>query len=290
MKSDRLVGALALSVFLTFSFGTAVSAQDDAHTLFQRGQVAYTQGDYAAAIEQWNRAFALDPRPLLQWNLAQAFERLGRLEEAAAALNNYLEHADPADVNQADARARMGSIRARIESTGVVLHGGPDGATVLLDGTDVGRLPRPDAIHVSAGSHRIVVRAPGFADFTSTVVVPAGQQSDVPVDMTAAVAARTSDGGDIPIVPVIMWSAAGVTLVTAAILGGVALSSAGSAPASTGPEADSARGLALGSDVMFGVSAACAITALILTIVMPSGSHAETATARLTRDGFALTF
>ncbi len=289
MTLSRSVFAITLALALTLP--CSALAQDDAHTLFQRGQVAYSQGDYAAAIEQWTQAYGLDPRPLLQWNLAQAYERLGRLDEAATALNVYLEHADPADEHQADARARLGAIRARIESTAVLLQGGPEGAVVTLDGADAGRLPRPDALHVSAGSHHIVVRAPGYADFTSTVVVPAGQQTAVPVDMTATASTGGGGGGEIPLVPVIMWSAAGVTLITAAVLGGVALSTAGSAPSSTGPEADTARGLALGSDITFGVSAACAITALILTLVMPAGSSSETRSAfRLTPNGVAGTF
>lgn len=287
MTSLRLAVVLSTLLFLPL---VAMAQEEDAHTLFQRGQVAYTQGDYDAAIEQWSRAWALDPRPLLQWNLAQAYERLGRLDEAAHALDTYLEHADPTDEHQADARARLGAIRTRIESTGIVLNGGPEGAVVTLDGADAGRLPRPDAIHVSPGPHRIVVRAPGYADFTSSVVVPAGTQTAVPVDMTA-VASSGGGGGDIPIVPVIVWSAAGATLVVGAILGGVALSQAGSAPASTGPEADGARGLALGADVMFGISAACAVTALVLTLVMPSGSSSSSQTAfRATPNGFALTF
>jgi hypothetical protein len=294
MTFPRLaLGLVLASALVLSSVGLAprAHAQEDAHTLFQRGQVAYTQGDYDAAIEQWTRAWALDPRPLLQWNLAQAYERLGRLDEAATSLNTYLEHADPTDEHQADARARLGAIRTRIESTGIVLNGGPEGAVVTLDGADAGRLPRPDAIHVSAGSHRIVVRAPGYADFTSSVVVPAGTQTAVPVDMTAVASSGGGGGGDVPIVPVIVWSAAGATLVVAAILGGVALSQAGSAPSSTGPEADGARGLALGSDVMFGISAACAVTALILTLVMPSGSSTDTSSAfRMTPNGFALTF
>ena len=291
MTLDRLAFPLVLAFALALS--SAAAAQDDARTLFQRGQVAYSQGDYDAAISEWTQAYGLDPRPLLQWNLAQAYERLGQLDAAATALNLYLEHADPADEHQADARARLAAIRARIESTGITLHGGPEGAVVTLDGADAGRLPRPDALRVSAGSHRIVVRAPGYADFTSTVVVPAGTQTDVPVEMSAAVASSGGGGGGVPLVPVIVWSAAGVTLITAAILGGVALSSAGSAPSATGPEADSARGLALGSDIMFGVSAACAITALILTLVMPSGSSSSSethASIRLTPNGFAGTF
>jgi hypothetical protein len=290
-RSHASLGAIVLCTLLA-AFSTAPStgrAQDDAHTLFQRGQVAYSQGDYAAAIEQWNQAYAMDPRPLLQWNLAQAYERLGRLEEAAAALNTYLEHADPTDANQADARARMGSIRQRIESTGVTLHGGPEGATITLDGNDAGRLPRPDAIRVTPGAHRIVVHAAGFSDFTSDVVVPAGQQTGVEVGMTALAPATTSGGSEIPIVPVIVWSAAGVTLIVGAILGGVALSAAGSAASSVGPDADNARGLALGADVTFGISAACAVAALVLTLVMPSGSS-EHAAARLTPNGFAVSF
>lgn len=291
MTFSRFALGLVLASLLVLSSSGAHAQEDDARTLFQRGQVAYSQGDYDAAIEQWTHAYTMDPRPLLQWNLAQAYERLGRLDEAAASLNLYLEHADPTDEHQADARARLGAIRTRIESTGIVLNGGPEGAVVTLDGNDAGRLPRPDAIHVSAGSHRIVIRAAGYADFTSTVVVPAGSQTAVPVEMTASSAVAGGGGGEIPIVPVIVWSAAGATLIVAAILGGVALSQAGSAPSSTGPEADSARGLALGSDIMFGVSAACAVTALILTLVMPSGSSSETQSAfRLTPNGFALTF
>jgi hypothetical protein len=291
MTLRRLVSGCLLS-FVLLVVAAPAAAQEDAHALFTRGQVAYTQGDYETAISVWNQAWALDPRPLLQWNLSQAYERLGRLDEAATALDTYLQHADPSDEHQADARARLSAIRGRIEATGIVLRGGPEGAALTVDGNDAGRLPRPDALHVSAGSHRIVVHAVGYTDFTSTVVVPAGQQTEVAIDMTPAPAVATTGGGEIPIVPVIVWSVAGVTLVTAAILGGVALSTAGSAPSSTGPEADTARGLALGSDITFGISAACAVTALILTLVMPAGSsEAPAQTAfRLTPDGFALAF
>ncbi|MFO0684057.1 MAG: tetratricopeptide repeat protein [Sandaracinus sp.] len=290
----RIPSAATVAVLLSLLVASTALAQDDARTLFQRGQVAYTQGDYDAAIQSWTQAYSMDPRPLLQWNLAQAYERLGRLDEAAAALDLYLQHADPSDEHQADARARLGAIRTRIEATGILLTGGPDGAAVTMDGNDAGRLPRPDAFHVSAGTHRIVVHAQGYADFTSTVVVPAGQQTTIEVEMAPTSSTTVaSSGSEPPIVPIIVWSIAGVTLVTGAVLGGVALATASSAPASTGPEADTARGLALGSDITFGISAAAAVTALVLTLVMPSGSSSESATAtafRLTPNGFALTF
>ncbi len=219
---NRLAFGIALVTLVALT--TTALAQDDARTLFQRGQVAYSQGDYDAAISTWTQAYALDPRPLLQWNLAQAYERLGRLDEAATALNLFLEHADPADEHQAEARARLGAIRTRIEATGIMLHGGPEGAVVTLDGADAGRLPRPDAFHVTPGSHRIVVRAAGYADFTSTVVVPAGQQTEVPVEMTASASTggggSGGGGGEIPVVPVIVWSGAGAPPIAGARQGG----------------------------------------------------------------------
>ncbi len=265
-------------------------AQDDARTMFQRGTVAYSQGAYDDAITQWTAAYALDPRPLLQWNLSQAYERLGHLEQAATALDLYLTSADPADEHQSDARARLGAIRERIEATGVVLRGGPEGATITLDGEDVGRLPRPDMVRVSPGSHRIVITAPGHADFTTSVVVPAGSSTEIAVEMASSVAGP-SGGGEVPIAPAVVFAAAGVTLIVAAILGGVALSAAGSAPSAVSPEADTARGLAIGSDVLFGVSAACAIVGIVLAVTSGGGS-ADTASAsiRITPTGVTGTF
>ena len=292
---DRRVISIvaALGVALTFLAplalpGHAHAQEDDARTLFQRGQAAYAQGAYDDAIEMWTRAFELDPRPLLQYNLSQAYERLGRLEDAVSALDVYLQRADPTDEHMADARARQSSLRERIARTSVRITGGPEGATILVDGEDRGRTPRPDPIQVSPGSHRIVVRLAGRADFNSTVVVPAGQSVDVPVEIGAETApvARGGGGPDLT-VPVILWAAGGAMLITGAILGGVALSEAQSAPSRTSPQADSARGLALGADILYGVGAAAAVAGLVVLLVTPSSSSGESASARVTPWGGA---
>lgn len=246
---------------------------EDARTLFQRGQTAYSQGDYDAAIEQWSRAWELDPRPLLQFNLSQAYERLGRLPEAIAALETYLEHADPSDQYQADARARLSALRERVGRTSVRIVGGPEGATILVDGEDRGRTPRPDAIQVTPGSHRIVVQREGYEDFVSSVAVPAGQSLEVTVEMAAAEAAVAQDGGgELPIVPIILFSAGGAALVAGAVMGGIALSEAENAPGRDSAEADSARGLALGADITMGAGVALGVAGLIVLLVTDSGS------------------
>lgn len=255
--------------------------EDDARTLFQRGQAAYAQGDYDAAITAWTRAYELDPRPLLQFNLSQALERLGRLEDAVTALGLYLDRADPQDVHQADARARQASLRERISRTSVTLSGAPEGATILVDAEDRGRTPHPDPIVVTPGSHTVVLELEGYESFTSSIVVPAGQSVAIAVAMRASqrgpVASAQESGPDL-LIPGILWGVGGAAVVAGAVIGGVALGEAQSAPGRESPEADSARGLALGADITMGIGAACLVAGVVVLIVeLTSGGGDESA-------------
>ena len=64
-----------LATVLLLGVASTASAQE-ARELFTQGQAAYETGDYETAVSSWERAYELDPRPLLQYNLAQAYERL----------------------------------------------------------------------------------------------------------------------------------------------------------------------------------------------------------------------
>jgi hypothetical protein len=225
-RASLLVSVLGFALFLPL----AASAQD-ARELFQRGQTAYQQGDYETAIQSWTQAYELDARPLIQFNLAQAFERLNRLQEAAAALDRYLETADPSDANQADARARRSALRERLGRTGLVIEGGPAGASIVIDDREWGVTPRPDPIRLDPGSHRVVLTKEGFRNFRSTVVVPAGETVTVTVEMEEA----PSEGETRTVIvhedstniwPWIMVGAGGALVVVGALVGFVALGQA----------------------------------------------------------------
>lgn len=291
------------SVVALSTFHTQAAAQDDAQEIaegaapesarerFLRGQVAYDQGDYEVALTEWQAAYELDAQPLIQFNIAQAAERLGRLVEAAAALDLYLSSALPTDPNQANARARRSALRERLAQTGVRLTGGPSRASIAIDGTDWGLTPRPDAIALEPGSHQIVVSADGYENFRSTVVVPAGQTVEVGIEM----AARESDVAppepiQVPpseeptgpgAAPWIVAGAGVVLVATAGVLGGIALGKANDAPGSEGDEADSARTLGLTADIL-GITGAVAISAgLIWYFVGRKSGDAEDASVRI---------
>jgi hypothetical protein len=182
----RAFASFVLVAIVLLVASGATAQREVAQERFRRGEAAYQKGNYALAVSEWQAAYAADPRPRIQYNLYQAYERLGKLAEAAESLQLYLQTADPDDESYGDATARMASLQQRLQATGIRVVGGVEGAQISVDGTDWGRIPRPDRIPVNAGSHRVVIQLQGYQTFTSTVVVPAGQVVDVVAELQAA--------------------------------------------------------------------------------------------------------
>jgi hypothetical protein len=263
---------LAAALGLAISLGASVaSAQEDPRALFREGQAAYDTGDYATAAQRFEQAYALDARPALQYNLAQACERLGDLTRAVAAYRRYIETAPPDASELLTARARMLSLEQRLAATAIVLSGGPEGATVLIDDEDRGRLPHPDPFRIEPGSHRVVVRAEGHEDFVANVAVTGGQVVTVAVDS----AHGGGGGGGVSTSGIVVTAVGGATLIAGAITGAVALSTVQSAPSDVGPEADQARALALATDVLIPVGAVAAATGVVLMFVLGGDGGGE---------------
>jgi hypothetical protein len=185
-----LLGALWIVTCVGLSIGTLTpeaSAQAtttaappaDARELFRRGEAAYSAGNYDLAIREWTNAYSVDPRPRIQFNLSQAYERLGQLELAMDALKKFLDSGDPDDPMYSDANARLSALQQRLALTGVVVSGGHEGGSILVDDKDWGRTPRPDKIPVAPGGHVLVVRWPNQPEYRTNVQVPAGQTIEV---------------------------------------------------------------------------------------------------------------
>ncbi len=181
----------ALVVLLMLTMTRVAWAQDagaaqppttaSAREAFRRGEAAYSAGSYETAVREWTNAYAVDPRPRIQFNLSQAYERMGRLEDAIGALKRFLESGDPEDPTYSDANARLVALQQRLSSTGVIVQGGTEGGQILVDEQDWGRTPRPDRITVPPGNHVIVVRWPSGREFRTNVFVPAGQVVEIVV-------------------------------------------------------------------------------------------------------------
>jgi tetratricopeptide (TPR) repeat protein len=83
------------------------------------GQSLYKTSNYPAALEEFRRAYALEPHPDLLFNVARCLEVMGRLDEAAAAYREYLARKpDASDRDLVQTRIATLEGRARGERGG----------------------------------------------------------------------------------------------------------------------------------------------------------------------------
>lgn len=112
-----VTGAFALTTATSTAFAQVKTAaapapaqtpQARAAELFSKGAEAYRRGDLQQAVTSLREAYALDPQPVLLYNLGRAYEDLGDIDSAVATFSRYLE----ADPNAAD----RGAIEQRLET------------------------------------------------------------------------------------------------------------------------------------------------------------------------------
>ncbi len=107
------LATVSVALVAAAAFPAAVRAQD-ARALFEEGARLYEDGEYAQAARRWEAAYAEDPRPGFQYNLAQAYERLGEGTRALAAYERYLATEAAGAPNRARAERRRAALRRRV--------------------------------------------------------------------------------------------------------------------------------------------------------------------------------
>lgn len=91
--------------------GAQVATDQRARELYLQGDRYYSEGRYELAVSAFQESYDLSGRPLLLFNLANAYERLGRYAEALDALRRYQPSAPPHE--QMALRSRIASLEER---------------------------------------------------------------------------------------------------------------------------------------------------------------------------------
>jgi tetratricopeptide (TPR) repeat protein len=99
---------LAVSCVIAAPCHAGKAERQRAMELFEESEQRYRAGELEEAQRLLLEAYALDPNPVLQYNLGRVYEALGKLEEAAGAFREFLDGAP-------DAPDR-GAIERRIET------------------------------------------------------------------------------------------------------------------------------------------------------------------------------
>lgn len=173
----------------------ARSLQDRAKESFKAGAAAYAAGEYLAAIQALDAAYALTPLPAIGFSIAQAERRqyfVDRLPEhlarSVSLFRRYLVEVPNGGrrSDAIDALAQLEPLSARAASAaGPAPSAAPDqrarvmvmcevpAARISVDGGEAGSSPL--IREVTPGRHQIEVRAAGYRETLRSVVAVAGE-------------------------------------------------------------------------------------------------------------------
>lgn len=181
---------------------------DQAKMLFSAGAAAYEKRDYTQAIQAFEAAQRLAPRPAIVFSLAQAHRRQyyaeGKAEHLKAAVDGFREYIKevPRGGRHEDAMQALQELGANADrgheadvASVSINSSGTRGAHIVVDG---GMPSEPPLIGpLGTGSHRVVISADGYVTETRDITAVAGKMIalDVPLREKPAHVALNAPGG-----------------------------------------------------------------------------------------------
>jgi len=272
---------------LTELLSNPVTTAADAYEL---GRRFFEAKRYEAAERAWLRAFALERDPKLLVAVADTRQRRGDEPGAVAMLEQYLvERPDAPDAESIKVR-----IATLLESPAVLrVRSEQAGRAILLDGVPSTK-KTPAELEVDPGVHIVVVVGDGKQVGEKTVQLGYGEVQELdfsalaPSDLVvkqskdtelAAQLAVEREDQTIRRAVIATGSIAAASLVTGAVLGGLALRREKDDRAN--PSADNSHQLALFAQVSLGLAALSAITSFTLFMTHKNKRKRERESARL---------
>jgi hypothetical protein len=165
-----------------FAYAAPLYAADpevEARERFDLAVKLYDEGNYDAALVEFQRAAALRPSYKLFYNMGQV--RVA-LDDPAAALEAYRQYLEQGgDKIPAARRAQVQTEMKRLEQrvARVTVETDVPGAEVSIDDVPMGKTPLAGPLLVNAGSRRVQVRHPGHASQSRVVSLAGAVQERV---------------------------------------------------------------------------------------------------------------
>ena len=200
-RRSLVIAAMSALTFL--STGSSLHAQAPADPkgvakgFFDKGAAEYNLGHFAESIRNFEQAYALDPAPILIFNIAQCHRQNGENERALFFYRRYLEQAPKNAANRSDVERRVKDIEEvlaqqtaikRKPPTEVEKQGGAAGVTSSVDATSASGGARP------ATSPPPVV--PATTSVAVPAVTPAVDAANPPAPTSVVMSPAASNDGD----------------------------------------------------------------------------------------------
>jgi hypothetical protein len=205
-----------------------VEAAKKADALFHEGVRFVTQQSWKEAEEKFLGAWALNPTYDVAANLGQTQYRMGKYRDAAEHLAFALKHwpiigkKEPREGAQKrfeEVRGHVGAVKIQVSVAG---------ATVLVDGKEVGKSPIEIEVYVEPGKRTFAAKLAGYEDAKQTIEATAGGEQSVTMALMASVSAAkvvpaaSASAAQSPPVPSAGSSTQRRSVVPGVVLGGAA--------------------------------------------------------------------
>ncbi|MEM6994839.1 MAG: PEGA domain-containing protein [Myxococcota bacterium] len=296
--------------------GARENGPDGAKQHFERGVDLFADGDFASALFEFDNAYALTSNAHLLYNIAVCHYELHEYAAATVAYRKYLAQLENSldDDRRQQVRDRLDKLDLRVGT--VIVESVPSGAVVSSGGDKLGVTPLE--VTLDLGERDLTLTREGYQDTAAPVRVVGGERVSVEVELKRAAApaavvakpavapaaaepeplvddgpGRSGDRG-VRIGAIVAASVAGAAGIGAAVAGGLAvaanrdLESERQRPTTRESLSDLASSrdtLALTTDILIGITAGAAVTAVALgAVYLARRNKASGRTARVRVD------
>jgi len=156
----------------------------EAKAAYDSGRLLFEDGDSPGALAKFSHAYDVSHDARLLWNMASCEKELRHYARAAELIGRYLQEGG----DRISASQRKSALETQTALTAfyasVKLSGVPDGATVLVDGTQVGQTPLTEPLLLDLGTRALRVEQAGFVPFEKNVEIAGGGELEVPVTLS----------------------------------------------------------------------------------------------------------
>ena len=147
----------------------------EARAHFQKGVDFYAEGDLNAARVELERAYALQPTYRLLYNLGQVAYEQREYAAAERYFRDYLEQGrDEIDAQRrGDVERELARLQERVADVQITTN--VASAKLFVDGREVGHAPLNEPLRLSAGRRLLRAEAPGHAPVSREIDVVGGE-------------------------------------------------------------------------------------------------------------------
>jgi tetratricopeptide (TPR) repeat protein len=169
---------------------------------YQQGIKLYEDGDYAASLAEFRRAYSLAPAYQVLFNLARVHRQMQNYIEAQRHFERYLREGGRRvpRARAEEVRRELDELRKRVARLDIRC-GEPD-VEIFLDDESVGKTPLTEPVLVNAGRRRLTAVKPLYETFRTTLEVVGAETRVVVIALVEQAPAAPVAGPPAVVAPV----------------------------------------------------------------------------------------